>query len=109
MQEMKDMIKFISAGFFNCFYTVFDPLTATRIRNDFDINVLLWNLLFNLGFFYTSFKNLFEFVTYKIPSNGKDTRKWESFGSYISSVVFRILYSRYRSKAYFPLIPTKFN
>ena len=57
--ELKDMIKYSQGSFFNCFYTIFDPLEATRIRRDFDINVLLWNILFNFGWFYTDFKNLY--------------------------------------------------
>jgi hypothetical protein len=30
--ELKDIIKLMQGSFFNCFYTVFDPITAGQIR-----------------------------------------------------------------------------
>ena len=102
---LKDVIRFYQGSFFNCFYTIFDPLGATKIRRDYDINVFLWNILFNFGSFYTDFKNLYLFVTYQKPAAGKDTRTWETFGKYFADIIFHILYSRYRAKAYFPIIP----
>ena len=105
--ELKGIVKFYSGSFFNCFYALFDPLEATRIRRDYDINVFLWNILFNFGFLYSDVKNIYTYLTYKLPPSGKDARTWQTFGKYITDIIFRFLYSRHRSKAYFPLIPRK--
>jgi len=105
--ELKGIIKFFQGSFVNCFYTLFDPLEATNIRRDYDINVFLWNILFNFGFLYSDVKNLYTYLTYKVPASGKDARSWQTFGKYLTDIIFRFLYSRHRSKAYFPLIPRK--
>ncbi len=97
MSELKDSIKLLQGSIFNCFYTVFDPITAANIRKDFDLNVLLWNVLFNFGYFYSDLKDLFVFFTYQVPANKKDTRTWFSFGKYIADFAMRFLYTKYRT------------
>jgi hypothetical protein len=64
---------------FNCFYTLTNPVEAAQYNRKFTPSVILWNILFNLGFIYTSIKNSIFFFYPDLSPN--PTSDWEYFGN----------------------------
>jgi hypothetical protein len=84
---------------FNCFYTVTNPVAAAQYNKTFSIGVILWNILFNLGFIYTDSKNILQFF-YTVV-NTPDNRLWNQFGTFVGDLVVRFIYSKYIQKTYY--------
>ena len=43
---------------FNCYYSVTDP-TAMSSTNGYGLNIIGWNILYNLGYMYTDGKGVY--------------------------------------------------
>ncbi len=63
MENVMLTVRAVSNMFQNCFYTVKDPITSTRIRRDFSITIIFWNIMHNFGFFYSDINNIIFFFT----------------------------------------------
>jgi len=83
---------------FNCFYTVKNPVEAAEYNRKFTPSVLLWNILFNLGYIYTNFKNSIMFFYIDTAPNTND---WELLGNYVGDLAVRFIYSRFIEKTYY--------
>ena len=83
---------------FNCYYTVRSPVQAAQYNREFTPMVIVWNMLFNLGFMYTDVKDSIVFF-YQVVG-APDTRLWETVGRKIGDFVIRFIYSNYIEKTY---------
>lgn len=75
-----------------------NPVEAAQYNRKFTPSVILWNILFNLGFIYTNIKNSIMFFLTDTPTNTND---WEVLGNYIGDLAVRFIYSRYIEKTYY--------
>ena len=75
-----------------------NPVEAAQYNRKFTPSVILWNILFNLGFIYTNIKNSIMFFLTDTPTNTND---WEVLGNYIGDFAVRFIYSRYIEKTYY--------
>lgn len=65
-----------------------DPTALTSESYGFGIDVVLWNILYNLGYMYTDIKGF-------IDTGNSNSGKWSDFGSYLGDFLMRFFYSRY--------------
>ncbi len=86
---------------FNCFYTVTDPVEAASYNRKFEPKVILWNIIFNLGYMYTNVKNSILF--FYVDTSLANTNPWYNFGTYIGDLLIRFIYSRYIEKTYYKI------
>jgi hypothetical protein len=77
---------------------VTNPVEAAQYNRKFTPSVILWNILFNLGFIYTNIKNSIMFF---YPDSSPNTNDWTYFGSYIGDLAVRFIYSRFIEKTYY--------
>ena len=84
---------------FNCYYTVTNPVEAAQYNRKFNVFVILWNILFNLGYMYTDGKNILQFF-YRVVAS-PDPRQWNQFGNYVGDLLVRFIYSKYIEKTYY--------
>jgi hypothetical protein len=89
------LLRFTQGTTFNCFYMFFDPLTATQIRTDFNITIFFWNLMFNLGFFYTDVKRFIDFFYFKDGTPESQLVTWKTLAATAGDFSMRLFYSRY--------------
>lgn len=83
---------------FNCFYSITNPVEAAQYNREFTPSVILWNILFNLGFIYTNVKNA---IVFFYPGTSTNTNDWANLGKYIGDFAVRFIYSRYIEKTYY--------
>jgi len=83
---------------FNCFYTITNPVEAAQYNRKFTPSVLLWNILFNLGYIYTNIKNTIMFF---YTDTAPNTNDWEILGNYVGDLAVRFIYSRFIEKTYY--------
>lgn len=84
---------------FNCYYTVTNPVVAAQYNRQFTLSVILWNILFNLGYMYTDVKDAIQFF-YTVVST-PDSRTWTTLGRKMGDFVIRFIYSNYIQKTYY--------
>ena len=90
---LQSILRMLQSSVFNCFYSARDPIRATQYNKTISIFVILWNILFNLGYLYTNVKNILFFFYY--DAAGGDLRKWNSLGKSFGDFLVRFIYSRY--------------
>ena len=61
VRAVRNLTYYTDGCFYNCYYTVTDPLMATMYYKPFSFTLVLWNILFNLGFLYTAGRYIFFF------------------------------------------------
>jgi len=79
-ETAKSIAAFLRSGnsiLFNCFYTITNPVEAAQYNRKFTPVVILWNILFNLGFIYTNVKNSIMFF---YPGTTTNTNDWGKLG-----------------------------
>jgi hypothetical protein len=75
-ETAKSIAAFLRSGnsiLFNCFYTITNPVEAAQYNRKFTPVVILWNILFNLGFIYTNVKNS---ILFFFPGTTTNTNDW---------------------------------
>ena len=95
----RTFLRMSNAILFNCFYTVMNPVGAAQYNREFTPMVIVWNMLFNLGFMYTDVKDVIVFFYQVVGTT--DNRKWETFGTKVGDFVIRFIYSKYIEKTYY--------
>jgi putative flippase GtrA len=89
----------VHGSVFNCFYTITDPVQAAQYNKSFSISVILWNVLFNLGYMYTNTKFIYEFFA----SSPAVSYTYEQLGKNIGSFMVRFIYSKFVARDYYKL------
>jgi hypothetical protein len=74
---------------FNCYYSVFAVIDPTTYSNLFAGSTIVYNLLFNLGFMYTS---VVGFINANQATEG--TNYWRKMGRYAGDIIMRIFYRK---------------
>ena len=73
---------------FNCYYSVKDPSANSGTDNGFGPTILMWNVLYNLGYMYSDGKAIYDY--------SKDsTDEWELIGERMGDFLIRFFVSRY--------------
>ena len=98
MKDAQTMLKLLRGTIFNCYYTVTDPVSAAQYNKSFSIEVILWNILFNVGYMYTDSKKLINFFYY---DSAVTTPLWATFGKYLGDFFVRFIYSKFIPKTYY--------
>jgi hypothetical protein len=83
----------------NCYITYSDPIRATMYFKPFTFTLVLWNILFNLGFLYTAGRAItfFFYRDYSEPY----TPHWGFLGNNIGDFILRFIFSKFvHSSAY---------
>lgn len=78
---------------FNCFYSVKDPAALGSTGYDLTLEVVGWNILYNLGYMYNDVVKISDYVD-------SSANEAEDLGNKIGDFSMRFFYSRY--------IPTRY-
>jgi len=101
LTAVRDLTLRIDGAIFNCYFTVTSPVVAADYSNGFSLSLLIWNILFNLGFMYTAVKGILMFLWLDPPATPTDA-DFTEFGGFIGSFLMRFIYSNYVPKSYYP-------
>ena len=66
---------------------------ATMTMKRFSLYLIMWNIIFNLGFIYTDITNILMFF-YRVPGQ-KSQPTWTDFGGYVGDLILRFIFSKY--------------
>jgi hypothetical protein len=80
---------------FNCFYSIKDPTAVGDDSYGFGIDIVMWNVLYNLGYMYNDV-----IKSINIYEDSDDPEDWENLGYYIGDFIMRFFWSRYIPKTY---------
>ena len=87
------MTYYVDASTYNCYYTVAHPLQATMYYKTFSFTLVLWNILFNLGFLYTDGRYILLFF-YR-DQTVKFVPNWSLLGKYAGDFIMRFIFSKF--------------
>ena len=93
VRAVRNLTLYADACFYNCYYTATEPLRATMYYKPFSLTLVLWNILFNLGFLYTAGRYIL-FFFYRDPSK-PFTKSWSFLGEQIGDFIFRFIFSKF--------------
>lgn len=102
MTEVQKLIRLGQGSFFNCYYTITNPVEAAQYNKTFSLTVILFNILFNLGYMYTAGKNLYTY--YSTPPATPTDVELTSLGKNWGSFLVRFIYSKFVPKTYYTFI-----
>lgn len=99
MGEVQKLIRLGQGSFYNCYYTITNPVEAAQYNKKFSLTVILFNILFNLGYMYTASKFLITYYTSATPSTADSdlTKVGKNWGS----LLVRFIYSKFVPKTYY--------
>lgn len=93
LEELQNVLEGFGGSTFNCFYSVRDPAALGPSGYDLTLEVIGWNILYNLGYIYNDIFNIDKYVT-------SSDNEAEALGESIGDLSMRFFYSRY--------IPTRY-
>jgi hypothetical protein len=89
----EDLTDDINGAVYNCFFSIVTPGKAAGYTTAFTKTLVMWNILFNLGYMYTDIFNFIKLIYY-----GNKYYYW--FAYYAGDFVMRFIYSSYVPRAY---------
>ena len=93
VRAVKRMTYYVDACAFNCYFTVTEPLKATMYYKPFSFTLVLWNILFNLGFLYTAGRYIFLF--FFRDHTASYNPNWSLLGKNIGDFLLRFIFSKF--------------
>lgn len=87
------ILRYFHSAIYNCYYTVADFRMAAMYFKPLSFTLVLWNILFNLGFFYTDLKSIF-FFFYREEAA---TTTWAYMTQKVGDFLLRFFFSKYVS------------
>lgn len=93
LEELQNVLEGFGGATFNCFYSVRDPAALGPSGYDLTLEVIGWNILYNLGYMYNDIFNIDKYVS-------SSANEAELLGESIGDLSMRFFYSRY--------IPTRY-
>jgi hypothetical protein len=54
------VLEYSSGATFNCFYSVKDPTALTQSGYGFGADIIVWNVLYNMGYMYSDGKKVYD-------------------------------------------------
>ena len=93
VRAVQNLTYYVDGFSYNCYVTISDPLTATMFYKPLSLTLVLWNILFNLGFLYTAGRAILFFFFRDYTTSFKPN--WGNLGKNIGDFILRFIFSKF--------------
>lgn len=95
LEELQKLLKYSAGLSFNCFYSVRDPTALGSQSYGFGPDIIMWNVLYNLGYMYADAVKIHDLTRPDVT-----TDSYEEVGERAGDFLMRFFWSRYIPREY---------